>query len=100
MTRVAILRCVSISRDMAGNASRRCVRSRQRELSLTVIEGRRFPRGRTMALSAIVIEVVGCVVRVLDAGVSGVVTGVAIRRSIRISGSVTGNTGNRSVCAC
>jgi len=52
--------------------------TRQREICLVVIEGRRIPRSRCMTLRAVMIKVVGDMIRVSDAFECSLVTGIAV----------------------
>ena len=66
MTRVTRRRSSCEAGSVAGDTGDRRMLSRQGELRRAVIERRRFPGGRRVALCAIMIEVSGHVIGVLD----------------------------------
>lgn len=65
MATVAANRRARVAGCVTGNASHRNMRAGQNKSGRVVIKMRRFPRCRTVTLSAIVIEVVHDVIRIL-----------------------------------
>jgi hypothetical protein len=65
MTTIAISRRASESGGMAGDATGTCMRTRQGEYGLAMVKCGRLPGRGAMALSAVMVEVVRRVIRVL-----------------------------------
>jgi hypothetical protein len=82
---------------MAGQAWQADMAARQRELSLVVIESRRLPGSRAVTLGAVMIEIVGHMVRIGYCGEIAAVTGIAVCWCQCVPGSVTVYAGGSGV---
>ena len=99
MTSVACCRRVYISGGVTGDAGKRGVGAGQGKGSSAMIECRRQPGGGSVTAGANLAEIVGHVIRIGCGGEIGLMTGIAGRGGVYVTGGVTGDAGKRGMGA-